>query len=242
MAIMRRPVSSRRSIKSRKATQAKRTFTAPRSKSYTPVNTRVGTNSQNFLVHRGIGFPDKYRTRLMYCESVTLGPFSPQTLYKAFTLSSPYDPDPAIGGGQPTWFDQLASIYRTCNVVGAKLTARYGIPNNTAVTNDGPYMIGLTTQAGASALTTTDAPTLATQPNTGHDLLVDGETKTLTCTYAPRMLNADMVNQSSTSGTATPFYGLVWASPQLAATGSINIIVTIEFICDFFDIKPVVDL
>lgn len=242
MAIMRRPVSSRRSIKSRKATQAKRTFTAPRSKSYTPVNTRVGTNSQNFLVHRGIGFPDKYRTRLMYCESVTLGPFAPATLFKPFSLSSPYDPDPAIGGGQPTWFDQLTSIYGKYNVVGSKMTARFGIPDNNAVTNNGPYMIGVTTQTGSSSLTTTDSPTLATQPNTGHDLIVQGETKTLTCTYAPRLLNADGVNQSATNSVATSFFGLVWASPQVAATGSINIVVTIEYIVDFFELQRVVDL
>jgi len=242
MAIMRRPVSSRRSIRGRKATQAKRTFTAPRSKSYAPVNTRVGTNSQNFLVHRGIGFPDKYRTRLMYCESVTLGPFSPQTLSKAFSMSSAYDPDPAVGGGQPTWFDQLTAIYGKYNVVGSKMTARFGIPDNNAVANNGPYMIGVTTQTGSTSLTTTDSPTLATQPNTGHDLIVEGETKTLTATYAPRLLNADNVNQSSTNNNPTQFYGLVWASPQVAATGSINIVVTIEYIVDFFELQRVVDL
>lgn len=242
MVNYRRPV--RKSIRGRKATTPKRTFTAPRRKSTALVDTRKGTLPQTFLVHRGIGLPDKLRTKLMYAESVTLGPFTPATLFKAFNLSTPYDPDPAVGGGQPTYWDQLTTIYQTYNVVGAKVTARFASPDNTAVVNNGPFMIGITGSRSAT-LSTTDAPTLSTQPQTAHDVIVEGMTKTLSTMYNPRMLNADGTNQGYTNGvtpTPIPYYVLVWASPQVASTGSVNIVVTVEYTVDFYDLKPVIDI
>lgn len=242
MVNYRRP--ARKSIRGRKATLPKRTFTAPRRKTTAVVDTRKGTLPQTFLVHRGIGLPDKLRTKIMYAESLTLGPFTPATLSKAFNLSTPYDPDPAIGGGQPTYWDQLSTIYQAYNVVGAKMTARFATPDNTGVTNNGPYMIGIT-GSRASTLSTTDAPTLSTQPQTGHDLIVEGLTKTLSTMYYPSMLNADGTNQGRTSGvtpTPTAYYGIVWASPQVAATGAMTIVVTIEYTVDFYDLLPVIDV
>lgn len=242
MVNYRRP--ARKSIRTRKATTPKRYFTPPRTKrsAYLPFNMKTGTNPQSMLIHRGIGFPDKFRTKLVFCESVVLGPFTPITVSKAYNLAAPYDPDPAVGGGQPTYYDQFALIYNAYNVVGAKMTCKFAVPDNNGVSNNGPFHIGLIGQTSTS-LVTTDSPTLATQANCSTDLLSQQQTKTLVCTYKPSFINSDGTNQASTSAVATPYYGLAWASPQgSAATGTVNVLIMVEYIVDFFNLKGVVDV
>lgn len=208
---------------------------------YSGKSTRT-VNPQSMVVHRGIGLPDKLRTKLMYCESIALGNFTSSILqYKAFNLSQPYDPDPAIGGGQPTYYDQLSAIYNEVNVVGAKMTVTFVKTDNSGITSDGPYMVGVI--GGVSSTpATTDAPTLCTTANSQWDILHTQATKNCVATYSPRMLSANGTNESSTLGTSAAYYGIVWASPQgTAVTGVVNAIVSIEYICDFFSLNQVID-
>ena len=70
MAIFRRPVSQRR--------KASRPYKArgPASKSsrstFKRIDTNKGTNPAHMVVHRGIGLPDKFRTRLIWNQAVVL--------------------------------------------------------------------------------------------------------------------------------------------------------------------------
>ena len=76
MAVLRRPVLNAvrlvvDSIKVR----------GPASKSskystFKRINTSRGTNPQNMVVHRGIGLPDKFRTRLVWNQAIALTGFS----------------------------------------------------------------------------------------------------------------------------------------------------------------------
>lgn len=242
-------MSQRRSIKSRKATMRKRTFTAPRRQSvrsaYAAFPSNVsGTNPQSMLVHRGIGFLDKFRTRLQITDNIVLAGFGVSvTTFKQFSMNSCYDPDPSLGGGQPTYFDQFQAIYQRYNVVGSKLTARFALPNNTGITGDGPYQIGCT-GSQSTGIPTTDPATLCTQPNTTFDLLTGDTTKVLTTTFSMNFLNENGASDSATSANpALQWYGGVWASPLGASiAGSVNVIVTIEYIVDFFILKSVIDL
>ena len=66
MAVLRRPVSQRRQARRRDSIKVR----GPASKSskystFKRINTSQGTNPQNMVVHRGIGLPDKFRTRLV---------------------------------------------------------------------------------------------------------------------------------------------------------------------------------
>ena len=73
MAIFRRPVSQRR--------KASRPYKArgPASKSsrstFKRIDTNKGTNPAHMVVHRGIGLPDKFRTRLIWNQAVVLTGF-----------------------------------------------------------------------------------------------------------------------------------------------------------------------
>lgn len=234
----------RKSLRTRKAVAAKRTYTPPRAKrTYEPMNTVVGMNPQSMLIHRGIGLPDKFRTKLVFCDNIGFGNFSPITLSRAYNLASPYDPDPALGGQQPNYFDQLSAIYERCNVVGSKITAKFAVPDNQDVVGNGPYHVGVVTRQDSSSLPTSDSALVATMPNCSSDLMTAQQTKTVVATYKPGFMRADSVNESSTSGTPSPYYAIVWASPQgTAITGSINCLVMIEYIVDFYNLKAVYDV
>lgn len=194
----------------------------------------------------GSGF-DRFRTKLQFCESFVLTGFgiTPTQQY-GVRMNGAYDPVLGLGGGQPTYFDQFAAIYARYNVVGAKLTARYALPLTTTA-GDGPYMIGITGTSG-SAIISTDAPTAATAPNTNHTLLMNGgDTKVLTATYSARQLSAgdsgdDYASSANNSTPTVVWNSIIWASPQGVSTaGSVNVVFTIEYIVDWYQLLSVVD-
>ena len=226
----------------RKRTSKSSAITKRRKSAYTS-RSKQNSNPGSFVIHRGVGFPDKFRTKLQFCDSIVLGNFnSTITQFKAYALNNPYDPDPAIGGGQPTFYDQFAALYNNYQVAGAKMTVIFTKTNNSGVTADGPYMCGVITQY-SSTLSSTDAPTLCTTPNCQWDVLHEDANKTVVATYSPKMLNTVGLVNVFTSSSPSSMYGLIWASPQgTAVTGTVNAVVMIEYVVDFYNLKETVDL
>lgn len=244
MAIMRKPVSQRRFVKSRKATMQKRTYTPPRSKrAYKPLDTNSGTNPQSLVIHRGIGLPDTFRTRLVWNESVSLTGFGTSIIQRyTVRMNGPYDPQESIGGTQPNYFDQLATLYNRYFVRGAKITVRFGLPTTTAA-GDGPYVVGIQCGANASTLTN-DVSVLVSTPNTGHKLLTAGAGVTqVTGTYTPHLVDVQEGAQALVNDIPTrQWFANVFASPQGTSTaGTVNAMITVEYLTDFFELKPVID-
>lgn len=233
----------------RKAVAAKRTFTAPRRSAYTNLPVNMGTNPQRMLVHRGVGLPDRFRTKLQFSESIALSGFGTTiTQFYGVRMNGPYDPVLAIGGGQPTFFDMFAGLYDRYNVVGAKITATFALPT-TAAAGDGPYMIGIT-GTRSPTIPTTDAPTLATCPSTSSTVIMtSGDIKKLTATYSEKLLSVDGSSGNDETASvinSTPNAGYnahIWASPQGTSTaGSVNVVFVIEYIVDFYQLRSIVDL
>jgi len=89
----------------------------------------------------GVGVPDEFYTHLVY--TTTLAP-SAASVAVVQLQSSLFDPDPALGGSQPTFFDQLAALYGRYQVLGmsamVEFTQQSSIPTNlaTAWTIDQP--------------------------------------------------------------------------------------------------------
>ena len=89
------------------------------------------------VVHRGIGLPDKFRTRLIWNQAVVLTGFSSAlTQSYAVRLNGPYDPQVALGGSQPQYYDMLASMYSTYMVRGAKISCTFS-PTTSSTAGDG---------------------------------------------------------------------------------------------------------
>lgn len=67
---------------------------------------------------RSPGFTDTMYVRLKYCDTIAL---SSATTYatRAFRGNGLYDPDYAVGGHQPLYFDQYCEIYQKYRVFGS---------------------------------------------------------------------------------------------------------------------------
>lgn len=206
-----------------------------------------GSQPGNLVIHRGIGMPDRFRTKLVWTESIALGSFGTAiTQSYAVGMNNPYDPQASIGGNQPAFYDQLIAIYKYCGVVGSKMSVTFALPSTVTV-GDGPYICGILS-ANSTSLPTTDAPTLCASDNTVHTVISQGgQTKTVTQTYSPRNnVNKDVydlqVATSATGGPSTAWYGVVFASPQgSSTTGIVNAIITIEYACEFYNLNPIID-
>jgi len=60
---------------------------------------------------RMTGFPETYRTTLVYNEGITLDPGAAGTAYYSFNANSLYDPNYSGTGHQPLYYDNLMAIY-----------------------------------------------------------------------------------------------------------------------------------
>lgn len=57
------------------------------------------------------GFPETYRTTLVYNEGITIDPAAGGTAYYSFNANSLYDPNYTGTGHQPLYYDNLTAIY-----------------------------------------------------------------------------------------------------------------------------------
>ena len=123
------------------------------------------------VVHRGIGLPDKFRTRLIWNQAVVLTGFSSAHQSYAVRLNGPYDPQVALGGSQPQYYDMLllACIARTwygCKDFFVHLVLRPAVLLAMG-------LMWLVSCGRAAALVTTNPSILTQMPNTGYNYVTE---------------------------------------------------------------------
>lgn len=248
MVNYRRPSRPRPFVKSRKAKSSvsKRRGTVMTDRA-APYNSATrGTNPAKLTVFRGIGFPDKLTTNLVYSESIILTPSAilpcPYLAYKANSL---YDPNDAVGGGQPTFFDQLALVYGRYIVNGCKMTATFSLPTQIAA-NIGPYLCGIQT-GDTNVLPSTNPGVLISASNTTFKLVSESDGScSVTATYSPKtafQFFDDNIQARVNADPVALWYFKVFASPQgSAVTTPINVVLMMEFNATFSDLKATVDV
>lgn len=247
MAIFRRPVSQRRSIKKRstgryKARTKSRMFTPPLTKTGL---IRAGTISG--LSRTDFGFPDRVKTKLHYCDVVQLAASAGNPAIYQFRMNDLFDPDYTGTGHQPQWFDQLAAVYSNYKVLGSKITATF-IPNNISdieANDKGPYICGITTVTGTTTFSAASYPALLEDGNSVHGVIVDKQgannAKTLSNTYSPardlsttlqgREMNSSV---SSVLGTSATVFANLWCLDMTeAASQDVVVKVEIEYVVEF---------
>lgn len=193
MAITRKPVSARRSIKKTKTGRYK---TKSASRYYTPPNNRSLTGGTapgriTGLSATDYGFPDRLRTKVQYCDVVQMTASAGNPAVYQFRMNGIYDPDYTGTGHQPQWTDQLFAVYNRYVVNNARIIVTF-CPNHnaTAEADDrGPYIVGINTTAGTNAFAAASYPALLEDGNTVHGVIVTkegGNNKlTLSNTYSP---------------------------------------------------------
>ncbi len=85
---------------------------------------RFGQGDDRVVLYRGVGLPDEFYTKLVYQETQVVT--GSAVTFNTFQ-SSLFDPNAALGGSQPTFFDQLAAIYGRYQVMAMTAEVEVGI-------------------------------------------------------------------------------------------------------------------
>lgn len=245
MAIFRRPVSAR--MRASRKVRGVRPKRRPTRSAYAPTTLiTTGTNPSNHSVFRGIGFPDRLTANLVYSESIILDPSAGTPCpFSSYLLTSLFDPQNALGGGQPTYHDQFSAVYSRYIVNGAKITVSFSMTQSTT-NNIGPYLCGITCGDGAGLPSTSPSALLST-PNTVARLVStqDG-TITMCQTYSRKNVYPEFSDGLQARTNANPsvnWYAKVFATPQgVDIEQPINCTVRIEFNATYSDVIQVIDI
>lgn len=185
-------------------------------------------------------FPNAIRTKLVYVtngDDTTAG----GTGYLYFRGNSVYDPDYAVGGGQPQFYDQLAVLYQRYFVHASQIDVHL------TTTDDVPYTCVLVGANNATALTTPQFCEFsgAVVRHLGH--LDNTSTRMTLSTSAKRMLQLmnpqDNPNASSATNTDPALFWLWWVQYTNTDGGNcaIHYTVRITYDVEFYELKNVVD-
>lgn len=246
MGVYKKPVSKRVSVKKRKQTSRKsmHKYRSPRPNSL-GFSGGVSGGRITGLGNAEFGFPDKLKTKLLYCDVITMSSALGAVADWVYRMNSLYDPDYTSTGHQPQWYDQLSAVYDHYRVLGSKITARI-VPTKTVDTeaNDsGPFIVGVTGSQSA-VLSASSYPTLLEDGSSNNDIIVDKQGSkncaTVSTTYTPfRDLGTDPYDDTVSAGTtgspSKQFYAHIWCK-DMDTTASTRVVVQvqIEYTCEFF--------
>jgi len=182
----------------------------------------------------------------VYSDSLVLDPSAANPIPKfSYRLTSCFDPQFSLGGGQPTYFDQLAAVYERYVVNGAKITCIFSRASTTAA-NIGPYICGISC-ADNDTLPGTTASSQMSQPNTTFRVVSqDGGNQTVVATYSKAKtygLLEDNLQARVNSDPTINWLANVWVSPQgVDVEAPINVVVIIEYNVTFAGVKDIIDV
>lgn len=208
-------------------------------------------NEQAFLIP-GIdgrmqwGFPTKIITKIKYVDFIPLGPFTNLTpTGNIFRMNSIFDPDFSLGGHQPMWRDNYASIYENYRVLGSKITVKF-CPSVWSYNGSfGPIIAGIVGSDDTTGFSSV-ASTLCEQNDSVWTMVtLDAGYPQLEYTYSPTKLGRDVTDDtmgaSVSSNPSQAWFAYVWAaqnnsSSAPATTGEIIISVQIDYTVEFFEL------
>jgi len=229
----------------------KRTLSnAPRKKRAPTKASKVSTTSGGIIttrIPRGIpaGCPKQMRVKLRYYTSQVLTCALAQVVdYKTFRANAPNDPDFAIGGGQPRYYDQWAALYNSVTTVGSKCTVEYANEEvNTATTFQNQHVgVAHTSQSTLPGVGINDVMEL----NYNSHKIAAGQNRTIcTVNWKPEqyfigktIYDEDIASDVSTTPVRECFFHVYTAATAAgAAISGRTFTITVEYDVIFFDKK-----
>lgn len=198
-----------------------------------------------------VGLPDTFITRLDYYQlenAITMDASGFYAYKNIWRANSVYDPDDALGGGQPAYFDQLAALYTNYRVTAVKYKF-------TIVNKNGTNPMFATSLMTRQTTTQNDVQALASNSNsTGMCVISSEGSDNMATIEAYTGIDAIMGvpmatiladNQYSASvGTNPEKLGLLYfiANTSGSNTTTFDLQVQISYYVRFEDLKPVVDV
>jgi len=187
---------------------------------------------------RTIGFPDEYRCLLRYHETIPSAGSGGVLTQIIFNANSLYDPYAGLGGHQPTYFDQLSSVYRKYCVVACQASLRFV---NTSATE--PVRVVLTASDNATSSSigldgAAEGPyawsTIVGNASTPTVLLSSPMLTTAKISGQPTVLSDPDMYSSVLSNPVDLWYFICWAEAiDSVAAYSGHFTITLTFQCVF---------
>lgn len=205
----------------------------------------TGKARQKALIYRGIGIPSIYCCKLKYSFTTNANSSFSDLIVRG---NGAYDPEVALGGGQPMYWDQLASLYQRYTALSSSIAVTFVNKSGSgeaSFTKVGAYPIGTQT----SPLTLQEATErdnckyAQLGPNTGDQgiITLNHYAKATAVLGKARDENTDDVLSSDISTTpARPWYWHIFAG-SLDATTAVNVYidVTVTYYIKFYDRREV---
>lgn len=186
--------------------------------------------------------PRSQQVTLRYCETVQLNPTAADAAVEyRFRANSVYDPDRTGTGHQPLYFDQLAGLYESYEVVGSKIRADFSA--TTALS----CLVGVNRDNDTST-TYNNRTALMENPSSKFKVITNGDDHATTVearwsakkTFGP-FYNRDDNEALVTTNPVNESDFVVWAINQYGSEdpGAVNVMVTIDYIVRFSERKEV---
>ena len=184
-------------------------------------------------------FPDKQVVTLRYCDAKTLDSTAGASAKANFSANSLHDPDRTGTGHQPYGYDQYAAIYNHYKVLRSKITC-IGVTTSPGVTA-GNLVLGI----GLKDDTTTESDVSTLREAKGANFAVmSSYQKATVSNYWKKSLNFPNDGTYSTaapigSNPAEEMFFSVFSCHMDGSTegGGCNIVITIEYVVEFFELK-----
>lgn len=199
---------------------------------------------------KGTGFPSQLRTKLRYCDVITLTSTLGSVATHAFRMNSLFDPDASGAGHQPYYYDQITALYNRYSVQNAKLTAKFSLIANTISTTQpsGPCVIGVKSDDDGT-LASTDPNTLMEENDSITEFINNplggNNVKTIEVDFNPKRdlgilaTNDANVVVTNTNPTRAWFANLFMFEKGLASPTSVLVKIEIVYDVIFSELKDI---
>lgn len=230
-----------KSSKKRKITPS-----APRKATTKKVSTSSAASGAVLVkrVPRGIptGCPREMRVKLRYHTTAVLAaPAAGLASFATYRANGPFDPEQAVGGGQPRYYDQWTAIYNQITTVSSKLSVTFA--NEEAASGENQF-VGVAHSAVATPPGSPERQDFMEMNHVTFKLCSGGNAKTATLTWKPEQyfIGKTIYDEDIASDvTALPVrdcYFFVWTASQSGvsvANKTFNVLIEYDVI--FFDQK-----
>lgn len=185
--------------------------------------------------------PKTKLVKLRYCETLQLDAGGTDVAVEhRFRANSVYDPDRTAVGHQPMYFDQLAAIYESYEVLGAKIKVAFSPTASTAC------LVGVIRDNDTST-TYNNRTALMENPSSRYKVISpESKTLTMSCNWSARKTFGPNYNRDDNEAlvTTNPVNEsdfVIWAINQHATEdpSGINCMVTIDYIVKFSERKEI---
>lgn len=189
----------------------------------------------------GTPIPTSFRTKLRYCEAVSINPGTGGAASVfTFAANGLYDPNIGGVGHQPRGFDELMPLYNHAIVIGSKIKVQFCNRDGA-----GAQLVGIALRAGTAA--EVDPNNYIEGSNVVYKLLnASGgiDSATMNTTFSNKFLGisdpmstAILRNSDSSNPSELAVYHVFGANPWGVDTGSILCQVTLEYVVVFTEPK-----